>query len=235
MDDADGGRPRGLRAGDAAGSTGRARTTSSSTRARVRLRRATVGSGPQDRALSRPARQPRAGRRRAPGAGDVLDVFAYTGGFACHALRGRRATGACCVESSPEALAGARRNLELNGLAERAEMRAGQRLRRAAPAGSRARALRPGRARSAAVRARPHRARGRRCAATRRSTCARLRLLEPGGRLATFSCSHHVTRRSSRRPARGRRRCRRARCASSPASPRPPTTRCCSPSPRRAT
>src|SRR5882762_1401102 len=52
---------------------------------------------------------------------DVLDAFCYTAGFACHALRGgaRRAVG---VESSPEAITAARRNLELNGVASRAEI-----------------------------------------------------------------------------------------------------------------
>jgi 23S rRNA (cytosine1962-C5)-methyltransferase len=57
------------------------------------------------------------------GRGDVLDVFAYTAGFACHALRAD-ARRAVCIESSPEAIAGARRNLELNGVADRAEIRA---------------------------------------------------------------------------------------------------------------
>ncbi|MEK7387273.1 MAG: class I SAM-dependent methyltransferase, partial [candidate division NC10 bacterium] len=52
---------------------------------------------------------------------DVLDAFAYTGGFACHALRGG-ARRAVLIESSPEALAAARQNLELNRVAERAEI-----------------------------------------------------------------------------------------------------------------
>src|SRR5262249_17504480 len=51
---------------------------------------------------------------------DVLDAFSYTAGFACHALRGG-ARRAVCIESSPEAIAGARHNLELNGVAAQAE------------------------------------------------------------------------------------------------------------------
>src|SRR5213078_1176289 len=52
---------------------------------------------------------------------DVLDAFCYTGGFACHALRGG-ARRAVLIDSSLEALAAARQNLELNGVAERAEL-----------------------------------------------------------------------------------------------------------------
>ena len=56
--------------------------------------------------------------RVAPGRGParLLDVFAYTGAFACHALRAGAAR-AVCVESSPDAGAAARRNFELNGFA----------------------------------------------------------------------------------------------------------------------
>jgi len=52
---------------------------------------------------------------------DVLDAFCYTGGFACHALRGG-ARRAVLIDSSLEALAAARQNLALNGVAERAEL-----------------------------------------------------------------------------------------------------------------
>src|SRR5207249_489964 len=52
---------------------------------------------------------------------DVLDAFCYTGGFACHALRGG-ARRAVLIDSSLEALAVARQNLALNGVAERAEL-----------------------------------------------------------------------------------------------------------------
>src|SRR2546422_10500519 len=54
---------------------------------------------------------------------DVLDAFSYTAGFACHALRGG-ALRAVCIESSPEAIAGARQNLALNGFEAQAEIRA---------------------------------------------------------------------------------------------------------------
>jgi 23S rRNA (cytosine1962-C5)-methyltransferase len=51
---------------------------------------------------------------------DVLNLFSYTGGFACHALAAgaRRAVN---VDSSAEALALARRNVELNGFPARDE------------------------------------------------------------------------------------------------------------------
>src|SRR5262245_33300092 len=51
----------------------------------------------------------------------VLDAFSYTGAFACHALLAG-ASSALLLESSADALALARRNLELNGVAGRAEL-----------------------------------------------------------------------------------------------------------------
>ena len=99
----------------------------------------------------------------------------------------------------------------------------GQRVRRAPPARGATRALRPGRAGPAAVHAPEGCAWTRRRGATRRSTSRGLRLLEPGGVLATFSCSHHVTpalfeddlprrrRRRRRHRARARPRSRQAR------------------------
>lgn len=124
------------------------------------------------------------------GPGDVLDVFAYTGGFACHALRAG-ARRAVCVETSPEAVTAARRNLALNGLADRAEMRA-------VNAFDELRRLDRERARfDLVVLDPPPFARGRAAldAALRgykEINLRALRLLAPGGRLATFSCSHHV-------------------------------------------
>jgi 23S rRNA (cytosine1962-C5)-methyltransferase len=121
----------------------------------------------------------------------VLDAFAYTAAFACHALvRGARS--AVGIESSPEALAGARENLALNGVADRAELVAGNvfdELRRLERDGARFGLI---------VLDPPPFARSR----TALDAAARgykdinlraLRLLEPRGRLATFSCSHHVT------------------------------------------
>ena len=122
---------------------------------------------------------------------DVLDAFAYSGAFACHALAGG-ARRTVCVESSADALAAARENLALNGGADRVEVVAGNafdELRRR----ERAResfgliALDP-----------PPFARGRAAVeAARRGykeiNLRAMRLLEPGGVLATFSCSHHVS------------------------------------------
>lgn len=124
------------------------------------------------------------------GRGEVLDVFAYTAGFACHALRAG-ARRAVCVESSPEAIAGARRNLELNGLADRAEIRA-------VNAFDELRRLDRRRDRfDLIVLDPPPFARSRTAleAALRgykEINLRALRLLDPGGRLATFSCSYHV-------------------------------------------
>src|SRR5688500_6096357 len=121
----------------------------------------------------------------------VLDVFSYTAGFACHALVGG-ATRAVCVESSAEAIAGALDNLGLNGVAERAEVRAVNafdELRRLDREGTRFRLV---------VLDPPPFARGRsQLEAAMRGykeiNLRAMRLLEPGGILATFSCSHHVS------------------------------------------
>jgi 23S rRNA (cytosine1962-C5)-methyltransferase len=124
------------------------------------------------------------------GPGDVLDVFAYTAGFACHGLRAG-ARRAVCVESSPEAIAGARRNFELNQVTDRAEIRpvnAFDELRR----------LERQRARfDLVVLDPPPFARGRAAVAAalrgyKEINLRAIRLLSPGGRLATFSCSYHV-------------------------------------------
>src|SRR6266545_2736846 len=96
----------------------------------------------------------------------VLDAFCFSGGFACHALQSG-ATRALLLDSSADALALARRNLELNSAADRALLREGNAfdLLRGLDA-----------------------ARG-----YKEINIRGLRLLEPGGVLATFSCSHHIT------------------------------------------
>ena len=122
---------------------------------------------------------------------DVLDAFSYTGGFACHALHGG-ARRAVCIESSPEAIAGARQNLALNGVAARAEIlttNAFDELRRLERTGARfgVIVLDPppfARNRSAVDAA----ARG-----YKEINLRALRMLEPDGSLLTFSCSHHVS------------------------------------------
>ena len=122
---------------------------------------------------------------------DVLDVFSYTAGFACHALVGG-ARRAVCIESSSEAVATVRENLALNAVAERGEvhaLNAFDELRRLERARERFGlvALDP-----------PPFARGRETVeAARRGykeiNLRAMRLLGPGGMLATFSCSHHVS------------------------------------------
>ena len=133
-------------------------------------------------------------RRRAAGLAadrDVLDAFCYTGGFACHALRGG-ARRAVLIESSPEALVGGRQNLARNGVAERAQLvatNAFDELRRLERAGARF---------GVVVLDPPPFARSR----TQLDGAVRgykeinlraMRLLERGGSLLTFSCSHHVS------------------------------------------
>jgi 23S rRNA (cytosine1962-C5)-methyltransferase len=121
----------------------------------------------------------------------VLDAFCYTGAFACHALRAG-AENALLIESSAAALAVARRNLALNGLADRAALRednAFDALRQLEAAGERFGLVvldpPPFTRRKDTVEAA---ARG-----YKEINLRGLRLLERGGVLATFSCSHHVT------------------------------------------
>jgi 23S rRNA (cytosine1962-C5)-methyltransferase len=125
------------------------------------------------------------------GGRDVLEAFAYTGAFACHALVGgaRRAVG---IESSPEAVAAARENLALNDVADRGEIVA-------ANAFDELRRLDRARARFGLVALDPPpfaRSRTAVEAAHRgykEINLRAIRLLAPGGMLATFSCSHHVS------------------------------------------
>ncbi len=121
----------------------------------------------------------------------VLDAFCYTGAFACRALAAG-AREALLVDSSGEALAVARRNLALNGLDARATVREGN-------AFDVLRALQAGGERFGLVVLDPPpftRRKDALDAAARgykEINLRAMRLLEPGGLLATFSCSHHVT------------------------------------------
>jgi 23S rRNA (cytosine1962-C5)-methyltransferase len=120
----------------------------------------------------------------------MLDGFCYTGAFACRAL-GAGAASALLIDSSAEALAGARRNLELNGVAGAAETRE-------ANAFAALRELEARRARFGLVVLDPppftRRKEAVEAAARgyKEINLRGLRLLEAGGLLATFSCSHHV-------------------------------------------
>ncbi|MFQ5520278.1 MAG: class I SAM-dependent rRNA methyltransferase, partial [Candidatus Methylomirabilia bacterium] len=121
----------------------------------------------------------------------LLDAFAYSGAFACHGLASD-AEQALLVEISEEALGWARRNLALNGFEARAECRgvnAFDELRRLQKDGERFGLVildpppftrRKG-ALEAAIRG------------YKEINLRALRLLEPGGILATFSCSHHIS------------------------------------------
>jgi 23S rRNA (cytosine1962-C5)-methyltransferase len=122
---------------------------------------------------------------------DVLDAFSYTAAFACHALvAGARR--ALCIESSADAIAGARENLALNGVADRAELLAANafdELRRLDRSAARFGLVvldpppfAPGR------HTLPAAARG-----YKEINLRAMRLLTRSGVLATFSCSHHVS------------------------------------------
>jgi 23S rRNA (cytosine1962-C5)-methyltransferase len=121
----------------------------------------------------------------------LLDAFCYGGGFACHALASG-ARQALLLDSSADALALAQRNLELNQLSGRAELREGNAfdlLRSLESAGERFGAV--------VLDPPPFTRRKDSLAAAARGykeiNIRGLHLLEPGGVLATFSCSHHVT------------------------------------------
>jgi 23S rRNA (cytosine1962-C5)-methyltransferase len=123
--------------------------------------------------------------------GAVLDAFSYTAGFACHAMTGG-AERVVCIESSPDAIAGARANLELNGVLDRAEI---------VPANvfDELRRLDHERQQFGLIVLDPPpfaRSRTAVDAAARgykEINLRAMRLLAPGGILATFSCSHHVS------------------------------------------
>jgi 23S rRNA (cytosine1962-C5)-methyltransferase len=121
----------------------------------------------------------------------MLDAFCYAGGFACQALLAG-ASSALLVDSSADALEAARGNLTRNGVAERAFVGAGNAfdaLRELEARGERFGLVvldpPPFTRRKDAVEAA---LRG-----YKEINLRGLRLLERGGLLATFSCSHHVT------------------------------------------
>ena len=122
----------------------------------------------------------------------VLDAFCYSGAFACHALQAGAAQ-AILLDSSPDALALARRNLELNSVMGRASVREGNAfdvLRELEAAGERFGVIvldpPPFTRRKDAVEAA---ARG-----YKEINLRAMRLLAPGGMLFTASCSFHLTK-----------------------------------------
>ncbi|MDQ7843723.1 MAG: class I SAM-dependent rRNA methyltransferase [Armatimonadota bacterium] len=122
---------------------------------------------------------------------EVLDVFCYTGGFAVQAALGG-ARSVTAVDSSAESLALARRNAEMNQVAERCvfvEANAFDDLRRRSEGGERFDVviLDPppfARAREAVDKA---------AAAYKEINLRALKLLRPGGLLITCSCSAHIS------------------------------------------
>lgn len=121
----------------------------------------------------------------------VLDAFCFSGGFACHALKAG-ASQAVLLDSSSDALGLARRNLELNGVGDRAVITEGNAfdvLRELEATGEHFGVV--------VLDPPPFTRRKDSIAAAARGykeiNIRALRLLEPGGVLATFSCSHHIT------------------------------------------
>jgi 23S rRNA (cytosine1962-C5)-methyltransferase len=128
--------------------------------------------------------------RYASGAGRVLDVFCYAGGFALHAAR--QAGEVEAVDSSGPALDAARRNAELNGLENISFTRARAfdllRERSDAGKGYDMVILDP----PAFAKTRRDLPRARR--AYKEINLRAMKLLNPGGILITCSCSYHLSR-----------------------------------------
>lgn len=122
--------------------------------------------------------------------GRALDVFCYQGGFALHLAR--RADTVVAIDQSAEALEGGRRNAALNGLEniEWVEANAFDRLRELERADERfdTIVLDP----PAFVKSRDRVERA--LAGYKEINLRAMRLLAPGGRLFTFSCSYHIDR-----------------------------------------
>ncbi len=121
---------------------------------------------------------------------EVLDAFCYTGGFALHCLA-QGAKSALLVDSSAGALAGARVNLSLNRFSDRAEQVQGDVFEVLRTLHGQGRCfdlviLDP-------PRLAPTRAQAEKAArAYKDANLWAMRLLRPGGMLATFSCSGGV-------------------------------------------
>jgi 23S rRNA (cytosine1962-C5)-methyltransferase len=133
----------------------------------------------------------RAIRRHAAGQ-NVLNLFAYTGGFSLHAALGgaRRVTS---VDIAPPAIAGLERNLALTGLPAD-----GHELAATDAFDFLARAARQGRRWDLVIADPPsfapsERTRPAALAAYRRLAAAALAVTEPTGRFALASCSSHIT------------------------------------------
>jgi len=123
--------------------------------------------------------------------GDVYDAFCYTGAFAIYAALGG-AKSVTAVDSSADALHLARRNADLNGVAERCRLVEGNvfdELRRLADAGAHFDAVildPPAFARSKETLSRA-------LGGYKEINLRALKLLRPGGVLVTCSCSFHMT------------------------------------------
>ncbi len=122
--------------------------------------------------------------------GRALDVFCYQGGFALHLAR--RADSVVAIDQSAEALEHGRRSAALNGLEniEWAEANAFDRLRELERQQDRFDIIILDPPAFAKTRDRVERA----LAGYKEINLRAMRLLAPGGRLFTFSCSYHIDR-----------------------------------------
>ncbi|UCC48882.1 MAG: class I SAM-dependent rRNA methyltransferase [Gemmatimonadota bacterium] len=124
------------------------------------------------------------------GRGRALDIFSYQGAFALHLAQ--RADSVVAVDSSADALARGRENADLNGLAniEWVEANAFDTLRELERSGERFDLIvldPPAFAKTKA-------SLGRALAGYKEVNLRAMRILAPGGRLFSFSCSFHVGR-----------------------------------------
>ncbi len=124
------------------------------------------------------------------GAGRVLDVFSYAGGFALHAAR--VAEKAEVVDASGDALELARRNADLNGLTNVSFTRANafDLLRERSDGGERYDAV----ILDPPAFAKTRRDVPRATRAYKEINLRAMKMLAPGGILVTCSCSHHFSR-----------------------------------------
>ena len=172
---------------------------------------------------------------RSPRGARCSTAFCYTGGFTLAALAGGARSVARRSTARPTRWRSRARTSRAirRSTADRARVARGRRVRRIAQAARPRRALRPDRARSAEVRADRARTAERAARAYKDINLLALKLLRPGGLLATFSCSGGIDAELFQQDRRRRRAGRRRRMRrSSDALRRAPIIRSRSPFPK---
>jgi 23S rRNA (cytosine1962-C5)-methyltransferase len=189
---------------------------------------------PQDRLLSRPARQPPS-RGRAGGDRRVLNCFCYTAAFRCRRWPAARAKCAV-IDSSGPALATARRNLALNP-----QLDAARAVWREADVFAELRSLRAAGARFDLIILDPPKFANTAAHAERAARAYKdinlhaMQLLNPGGLLMSYSCSGGVDAELFQKIVAGAALDAGAMRASCSTCTAPPTIRWTLPSPRANT